>query len=1302
MVLLLKGVEKMKKILIADNMEMNRSILHELFESQYDFLETESSELAFSLLVQYKNDIAIFIVNENIAHNFTQSAIKTLKDLHIFENIPVILVINKDYFKAKGLNTEFPCSDVIHSPINPYVIKKRVANLIDLYSHKNELEKRVKEQTEKIVAQNNTLKIQEKKINNINNDMLDTLSTVIEYRDVESGRHIHRIREFTRVLLEVLAEKYPKYNLTEEKINLITSASSIHDIGKIAIPDSILLSPRRLTYDEFRIMKQHTVKGCEILNQLDSVERNDYFTYCYEICRYHHEKWDGLGYPDGLVGDEIPICAQVVSVADCYDALTSERPYKAAFTHEQAVEMIRTGACGAFSEEMMDCFSQVLPKFKQLASEYADVNHTYRSTFDSSDKKHTYNKTQDHSKDIYLKMDRDDLIATIEHQKKVMQETHQHDTEILYRISDFVFECDLVHDTFNDRKGLINKIYDYTPKNYNEAVMLFANNCSDNEKSKFVQTFRIENIRKEALNGKNSISLDCFIKIGKKEYSLVRCVVVPFVSDGSLSKIYCSAIIIRNKSVCTDLSNIKNRLDPITGLLNFDSMKDEINDYLAHSGKNGYHLLINIDIDDFKNINRQTSYRFGNDILCDIANELKEFDFHGSIIGRAEDDNFLVFIKDCPGNSEGVNIVENIYRCLHKTYNFNDKVSQDISVSMGVCSYPSNGSSFEELFSNVMKASDIAKINGKDMYLFYNSRMKKNWEIKKYSQIVSENEKVNLIDFNKYFIPVEDVNTGKVLSYDLIEISKDVEGFNFDEMYESVYNSNNITAFSLSSMRRILSSIYLFEQENIPIPEISIITMFNGYDSEIVIKAIGEILMEFPVDCKKICLNLTQDMLKTLNMKGLVKFIEALRAYGFKTGVYNVGMNSINIKCFTEKLFDRVIFANSFLDDISDGLYPVELITYLIEYFSKLGTEVYLPMNVSNELINRIKQKTDITFGVHKDDLMSVNKFKECMRLISITPKYPVLSHESMSLVITEKIYDQILEHTKSFVFEWVPRNDTVKFSSSFEKMYGYMPKQNDFISDIKKYNMFHNDDTRKFIEKINLARSGNTDTECLIRVFRIYENKYIWNKIRFIPINGATGIPVKILGICADISEEKENYTDEMRRNRTDYITNLYNRHATQNKIKSYLYGEGVSGRHAMIVAEICNFDELEKKLGSVFANAVLKEIAENIKDIFRDSDIIGRNSGNQFTILIKNLDDTNKLNEKAEQIVSIISNKYHSDKEDIVIFGKTGISLFPRDGLSYDELYSAALKALYFAKHNINKNSAFLTDTENKGLLP
>lgn len=205
-----------------------------------------------------------------------------------------------------------------------------------------------------------------------NSIMIDALSSVIEYRSLESGQHIRRIRSFTKILLTNVAQSYQEYDLDNHKIDLITDASSMHDIGKIAIPDVILNKPGRLTPEEFEIMKTHTTKGCEILSGLDRMPDKEYLQYAYNICRYHHERWDGQGYPDGLKGENIPICAQVVAVADCYDALTTNRVYKDAIAQDEAFTMILNGKCGAFSPRLLECFKNVRDAFAQLSREYAD------------------------------------------------------------------------------------------------------------------------------------------------------------------------------------------------------------------------------------------------------------------------------------------------------------------------------------------------------------------------------------------------------------------------------------------------------------------------------------------------------------------------------------------------------------------------------------------------------------------------------------------------------------------------------------------------------------------------------------------------------------------------------------------------------------------------------------------------------------------------------------------------------------------------------------------------------------------
>ncbi len=1284
----------MKKMLVADNTEINRSILYSIFASQYDLIQTESSDEVFKCLMENHDDISVIIINEYIAARLSSESVRTLSALKIFDDIPVIMIIDNDSSHIGQNNISMPFSDVISSPVNPYIAKRRVANMVELFAHKKELEELVGEQTKKILEQNKRLESQQKKINTINNDMLDTLSTVIEYRDVESGRHIHRIRKFTEALLRVLAEKYPKYNLTEEKIELITSASSIHDIGKIAIPDSILLSPRRLTYDEFRIMKQHTIKGCEILNQLDVVEKNEYYRYCYDICRYHHEKWDGLGYPEGLVGDQIPVWAQVVSVADCYDALTSDRPYKAAFSHEQAVEMIRNGACGAFSDEMMECFGIVLPKFKSLAVEYADVNHTDRNVSDHSHQSFINDKNEDHSKDTYLKMDRNDLIDTIEHLKKLMSVKQKRDREVLYKASDYVFEFDIRYDTLHERKGSIKDICGYVPKNYEEAINILSDCCPETYRNRFLRTFRITSVNEALEDDNESLVMECIMDLGSGEYSAVRCLVIPVVENDKLSEIFLVMTKLHESIINT---NYMSDQDSVTGLWNFKGIKREVNDYIENTGKNGFHSLILIDIDDFKKLNRQTDYKFGNDVLCDITEVLKRQITYGNILGRIEDDNFLVFINDCPDEEQRMELVEDIFRCLHKTYDFENMEIPSITVSMGIATYPQDGSDFDELFRNASKAVDIAKLNGKNMYLFYNKSMRENWELKKYDTEVSVKgtNTIELIGKNEYFIPVADSVSGHIMSYDMVEFNGDYLK-DIDKVFVAVSSDSSITALSLNNISRLISALYSLEQENTAIPDISVFTLFDGKDSDTVLTALGEILKKYPVDCRKICIMLSHEMIDQFSINELKSFISTLKSCGFKTGIYNVGAGSININCFIEKLFDKVMFANKLMNAVADGIYNISVICELMKYFSELGAYCILPWGIDEELITVIKNSTGISFGIHKNEIISIDDFKLQMQASSFVMSYPVIGHENTSIVPNEKMYDEILIQTKSFILEWMPRFDQIKLSGSFKEMYGYIPQTEEFVKNLREVRFIHPDDIGKLLEKMNSARSDKSESEAFIRVFRKTDELYVWNRVHFVTMRNAAQVPVKIISVFTDISDEREGNVDDKKRERTDFITNLYNKRATENKIKSYLYDEGSASSHAFIMAEICGFELIERDLGSVFANAVLKEVAQNIRELFRDSDIIGRSSGNRFIIFVKGMNDREKILEKSEQICKIINNKYQSEAGDITIFGKAGISLFPNDGTTYDELYAASIKALYFAKHNIKRSSSFATEPD------
>ena len=202
----------------------------------------------------------------------------------------------------------------------------------------------------------------------INEEVIELLGSIVEARNLESGLHIKRVKGYTGILANTMKERYPEYGLTDRSIKLIMAASPLHDIGKIMISDAVLLKPGRLSPEEFEYMKTHTTGGCELLKYAGNLWTEDCRRVCMEITRHHHERWDGSGYPDGLAGDDIPISAQLVSVADAYDALVTERTYKKSCTPDAAYQMIIRGECGKFNPKLIDCFTAARPAMEEYTA----------------------------------------------------------------------------------------------------------------------------------------------------------------------------------------------------------------------------------------------------------------------------------------------------------------------------------------------------------------------------------------------------------------------------------------------------------------------------------------------------------------------------------------------------------------------------------------------------------------------------------------------------------------------------------------------------------------------------------------------------------------------------------------------------------------------------------------------------------------------------------------------------------------------------------------------------------------------
>lgn len=347
-------MQKKKTILIVDDIEINRAILTEIFKDEYEIIEAVDGRQAIQLL-NTESEISAVLLDLLMPEVNGLEVLRDMNETGKIESVPVFLITAADSDEMLLEGYHLGAIDVIRKPFLTHFLKCRISNVIELYDHRNELERIVEEQVERL--------------SNINRSLVEALATVIEFRDGESGEHVKRISGLTKILMKQVSKMYPEYYLPKEEIDKIVVASILHDVGKVSTPDQILNKPGRLTAEEFEIMKQHTVQGCEILKNFPELLDKGLYDYSYDICRHHHEKWDGKGYPDGLSGDDISIWAQVVSVADVYDALTAERCYKKAFSHEKAVQMIHNGECGAFNPKVMLAFDACIDKIQKKSQD---------------------------------------------------------------------------------------------------------------------------------------------------------------------------------------------------------------------------------------------------------------------------------------------------------------------------------------------------------------------------------------------------------------------------------------------------------------------------------------------------------------------------------------------------------------------------------------------------------------------------------------------------------------------------------------------------------------------------------------------------------------------------------------------------------------------------------------------------------------------------------------------------------------------------------------------------------------------
>ena len=669
-----------EKILIVDDSEMNRSILRDMLEDEYDILEAENGEEAIQQIRLLGDEISLILLDIIMPVMDGFEMLEIMNEKRWINTIPVIMISSEMVLSYVERAYNLGASDYINRPFEPKIVHRRVVNTIMLYAKQKKLSDLVVDE------------IYEKERSN--ELMIEILSHIVEFRNGESGQHVRNIHILTELFLKKLVEKTDRYYLPKEVISMVVQASTLHDIGKIAIPEKILNKPGRLTREEFEIIKTHAAIGADMLGGMRFNHDESLVKSAYEICRWHHERYDGGGYPDGLEGDAIPISAQVVSLADVYDALTSERVYKKAYSHEQALEMILEGECGAFNPILIECLKEV------------------EGSIQKNLKMHVSSKraTEEVKAVTEQMLDMNDLSVSTRTLRLLENERIKY--QFFAAMSQEVqFEYTMVPDVITVSTW---------GAGYLGIREIISNPGQNRELFQIVDRETVYNLHSmlRATTPENPIvEYKCRVRIkGRERWCKIIARAMwspdePSVYGGTIGKL---VDMHEEYQQIADLEHLASH-DLLTGLWNHTNAKRQIQGMIREKGCKPFALLI-LDLDDFKMANDQFGHMFGDNVLKYTAERIGRSIRSEDIAARVGGDEFLVAME-CGANIERQ--VERVFRSMADQYDH-----FQISVSLGVALYPQDGTDYDTLFQCADRALYTAKERGRKRYVFYDDTMR--------------------------------------------------------------------------------------------------------------------------------------------------------------------------------------------------------------------------------------------------------------------------------------------------------------------------------------------------------------------------------------------------------------------------------------------------------------------------------------------------------------------------------------------------------------------------------------------------
>lgn len=668
-------MEKKDKVLIVDDVEMNRSLLADMLCSQYEILEAANGLEAVAVLDKHHTEVSIVLLDIMMPEMDGFEVLSIMNKTGWITDIPVIMISAETSSLSIDRAYSLGATDYINRPFDENTVRRRVKNTIMLYAKQKMLEDMVAEQS------------LEKERNSYL--MVEILSNIVEFRNGESGQHVLNIRTLTELLLRQMNRMSKAYHLSAEEVALIVNASSLHDIGKISIPEEILNKPGPLTSDEFNIIKTHSEIGVQILEKSPHLQDEKLVRVAKEICRWHHERFDGKGYPDGLKGDAIPISAQVVALADVYDALTHVRVYKPAYSHKTAMKMIRDGECGAFNPVLLQCLVEVGPHIKQAAEDLSSGNRFA-----------PISEVAGYSEDLSLgRQASNRSLALLEQERVKYQFFASMSNEIQFEYNRHTGVLTLSE---WGAKQLGLKAVIAHPGQDQELLRIFAPESYRNLKDRVYAATPLEPVINQN-----------YLLLIQGELRWYKAVARPlWVGEESpeITGIIGKFIDIHDEYL--ELTSFKQLAleDPLTQLRNHRTARKEIEDTLRCRTDTKYAMLL-FDLDNFKLANDHYGHLFGDKVLRHVSGLILKSIRSCDVAARIGGDEFLVFLSY---QREMEPIVKRIFRSLTESYE-----GFSVSVSLGVALCPEDGADYECLFRCADQALYTAKKRGRKQFCFY-------------------------------------------------------------------------------------------------------------------------------------------------------------------------------------------------------------------------------------------------------------------------------------------------------------------------------------------------------------------------------------------------------------------------------------------------------------------------------------------------------------------------------------------------------------------------------------------------------